>query len=107
MAEHLNRQQRAADRTNNGVDRVPDGIHPRNFISKELEEIEKTSDCNYPRVAEDLERLILWRQRDPVKMDGQSGDKNRQVKVDAGETSQAERDGKKVEFLHGAIIRRS
>ena len=49
----------------------------------------------------------MWRQRDPVKMDGQSGDKNRQVKVDAGETSQAERDGKKVEFLHGAIIRRS
>ncbi len=72
MAEHLNRQQRAADRANHGVNCVPDRIHPWNFVGEELEKIENTGDCNDPGVAEDLERLILWRQRDPVKMDGES-----------------------------------
>jgi len=51
--------------------------------------------------------LILWRQRDPVKMDGQSGDKNRQVKVDAGESGKTKRDRKKIELFHAAKLRRA
>ena len=40
-----------------------------------------------------------------MEMDGQSGDENREIEVDPGQASQAERDGKKVEPFHGGIIR--
>ena len=55
MAQHLNCEQGAADRANNGVNSVPNRIYPWNFISEEFEEIENTSDRDDPRVAEDLE----------------------------------------------------
>ena len=104
MAEHLNRQQRAADRANHGVNCVPDRIHPRNFVREKLEKIENAGDCNDCRVAEDLERLIGRRERDPVEMDGQSSDENREIKVDPGQASQTERDRKEVKLLHAENI---
>ena len=100
VAEYLNCEQRAADRANNGVDRVPDRIYPWDFIGEKFEEIENTSDRDDPRVAEDFQRLILWRQSDPVKMDGESGNENGQVKIDAGERGQTESDSKKIKLLH-------
>ena len=69
MTEHLNRKQRAADGANHGVDCVPDGIHPWNFIGEKFEQIENTGDADDPRIAEDFERLILRRESNPVKMD--------------------------------------
>ena len=104
MTEHLNREQNAADRANHSVHRVPDGIHPWNFISKKLEEIENTGDGDYPRVREDFERLILWRESNPVKMDCESGDKNCQIKIDAGQRGETERDGEQVKLFHARNI---
>src|SRR2546426_9648886 len=103
MTEHLNRQQRAADGANNGVERVPDRIHPWNFVGKKFQEIENASDADDPWVAEDLERLILRRQSDPVKMDGESGNENGQVKIDAGERGQTESDGEEIKSFHGEL----
>src|SRR4029077_891747 len=98
MTEHLDCEQGAADRANDGVDRVPDRIYPRNFICEEFEEIENTSDRDDPRVTEDLERLVLWRQSDPVKMDCKSGDKNGQVKIDTRKRRETESHGEEIEF---------
>ena len=104
MAKHLNRQQYTANWPNDGVNCVPDRIYPGNFISKKLEEIENTGDGDYPRVREDFERLILWRQSDPVKMDCESGDKNCQIKIDAGQRGETERDGEQVKLFHARNI---
>ena len=105
MAENLNREQSAANRANHGVNGIPRGVDPWNFVGEEFEEIEYTGDRNNRRVAQDFERLIGRRERDPVEMDGQSGDENGEIEVDPGQASQAERDGKKVEPFHGGIIR--
>ena len=100
MAQHLNREQSTADRANHGMHRVPDGIHPRNFVGKKFEEIENTGDGDYPRVREDFERLILWRQSDPVKMDCESGNENGQVKINTCKRSKPKRHSKKIKLLH-------
>ncbi len=105
MAEHLNREQSAANRANHGVNGIPGGVDPRNFVGEKFEEIEDAGDRNNRRVAQDFERLIGRRERDPVEMDGQSGDENGEIEVDAGEASQAERDRKEIEPFHGGIIR--
>ena len=39
-----------------------------------------------------------------MEMNGEAGGENRQVKIDAGEASEAESDGKQVQFFHGEII---
>ena len=104
VAKHLNRQQGTANWPNDGVNSVPDRIYPGNFVGKKLEEIENTGDGDYPRVPEDFERLILWRESDPVKMDCDSGDKNCQIKIDAGQRGETERDGEQVKLFHARNI---
>src|SRR5437762_3369553 len=102
MAQHLNREQSTADRANHGMHRVPDGIHPRNFIGEKFEEIENTGNADDPRVTEDFERLILRRESDPVEMNGEPRGKNGEVKIDARERSQAERDSEQIQSFHGS-----
>src|SRR5262249_30716326 len=68
------------------------------------EEIENTGDGDYPRVREDFERLILWRKSDPVKMDCESGDKDCQIKIDAGQRGETERNGQQVKLFHARNI---
>ena len=88
MAEHLNGKQSPADRPNDSVHRVPSRVEPWNFLGKKFQRIDNTSDSNHPGISEDLERLILGRERDPVKMDGESSNENREVKVDTGQAGQ-------------------
>ena len=104
MAKHLNREQSAADRANHGVNGIPRGVDPWNFVGEEFEKIENAGDRNNRRVTQDIERLIGRRERDPVKMDGESGDENGEIQIDAGQASQAERDCKEVKLLHGENI---
>jgi hypothetical protein len=40
-----------------------------------------------------------------MKMNGQAGGKDRQVKIDPGKISQTERDTEQIEFVHTEIIR--
>ena len=96
MTKHLNRKQSAADWANHGVNSVPDGIHPRDFIGEKFEHVENTGDADDPWVAEDFKRLILGRESDPVKMDCESGGKNREVKINTGKRSEAERDAEEI-----------
>ena len=104
MTEHLNRKQSAADRANHGVDCVPDGIHPWNFIGEKFEQIENTGDADDPRVAEDFQRLILRREIDPVEVDCKPSGKNGQVKINACERGEAERDAEEIKPFHGESI---
>ena len=104
VPKHLNGKQRAADRTNDGVDRVPSGVDPRNFVREKFEEIKDSRDDNNHWVAKDFERLICRSERDPMEMNGEAGGKNRQVKIDTGEASQAQGDCKQIQFFHGEII---
>jgi hypothetical protein len=104
MTQHLNREQSTADRANHGMHRVPDGIYPRNFVGKKFEEIENTGNADDPRIAEDFERLILRRESNPVEMNGEPSGKNSEVKVDASEGSQAQRDSEQIKSFHGANI---
>src|SRR4051812_8925061 len=102
MPEHLNRQKRPADRSNDRVNGVPCGIDPRDFVGKKFEEVEDPGDGDDPRLPEDFERLVFGRERDPMEMDGETGDENGEVKIDPGEAGEAERDGDRVESIHGA-----
>lgn len=100
MAEHLNGKQSPADRPNDSVHRVPSRVEPWNFISKKFQKIQNAGDRNDRRVSEDLQRLILRRERDPVEMDGESSNENREVKIDAGQAGQTQRDSKKIQSFH-------
>jgi hypothetical protein len=82
------------------MDGIPHGIHPRYFVGEEFQEIQNTGDGNNPRVAEDLKGLVLRRQRDPVKMNGESGNENSQIEIDTGKRGETERDSKQVQLLH-------
>ena len=96
MAEHLNCKQRAADRANESMHRVPGGIEPWNFVGKKLQKIQNTGNRDDPGISEGLQRLVLRRESDPVKMDGQPGNENREIKVDASQAGQAECNRKKI-----------
>src|SRR5204863_5979409 len=104
MTKHLDRQERAADLPNHGVNRVPGTVDPRDFIGQELEEIKDTSNGDDDRIAQHFERLIRRRQGDPVEMNGKAGGENGEVKINPGEASQTERDPEKINFLHAKII---
>src|SRR2546423_15379537 len=104
MAEDLDREEGATDRPDNGVDRVPGGIDPRDFICEKFEQIQNTGDGNDPWLAKDFERLVLRRERDPMEVNGKTGDEDREIKVDAGEAGEAERHADDVESVHGANI---
>ena len=105
MTEHLNGEERAADRTNDGVNGVPGGVDPRNFIGEKLQEIEDARDRDDGRMAEHFERLILRRERDPMLVNRQTGDENGEVKIDPGEAGETERNPEKVELFHGGNMR--
>ncbi len=105
MPEHLNGKQRAANRTNDGMNGVPGGVDPRNFVGEKFEEIKNARDRYNHRISEHFERLIGRRERDPVEMNGEAGSENRQVKINAGETSEAEGDTEKVKLFHDEIMR--
>ena len=91
ISQHLNREQRAADWAYYRMDGVPDGINPRDFVCEKFEQIENTGDADNPRIAENFERLLLRREIDPVKMNGQPGDENCEIKIDPGKRSETER----------------
>jgi seryl-tRNA synthetase len=89
------------------VNGVPHRIDPRNFIREEFQEIQNAGNCNDPRITEDLERLVLRRKRDPVKVNREAGGKNRQVKIDSRERGKTETDRKKIKSFHEGTIQRS
>src|SRR5216684_7548791 len=100
MAQHLNGKQRAANRADHGVDGVPGGINPGNFVREKFEKIKNARDGDDHGIAQRFERLISRRERDPVEMDGEAGDENGEVEINASETSQAESDAEEMKFFH-------
>ncbi len=84
--------------------RVPGGIDPRNFVGEEFEEIQNAGDGNDDRIAEHFERLISGREDDPVLIDRESGNEDREIKVNAGEAGEAKRDSEQIELFHGEIM---
>jgi hypothetical protein len=86
------------------VNRIPRGIDPRNFVGEKFKEIQNTRDNDDDRIAEDFERLIRRRKRDPMEVNCQSGRKDGEVKINTGETGQAKRDAEKVQPLHDEIM---
>src|SRR4029077_18356778 len=107
MTKHLDCKERAADRPNHSVNGIPHRIDPGDFIGKEFQEIETAGNGDDPRVTEDLKRLVLRRQGNPVKMDSQAGGENRQVKIDPRKCGETERDGEQIQSLHGKNIGRN
>src|SRR2546421_11948977 len=105
MPEYLDGEQGAADRPDNGMDGVPGGIHPRNFVRKKFQEIENAGDRNDPRMPENFERLVIGRERDPMEMNGEARNENGEVKIDTREAGEPERDAQEVESVHGRNIR--
>ena len=101
MTEYLNGKQGAADWANHGVHRVPYRIHPGNLIGEKFEKIKNTRDADDPGIAKDLEGLILRCQCDPVEMDRQPGGKDSEIKIDASQRSETERDSEQVHSFHG------
>ena len=70
MSERLDREERAADWPDNGVDGVPRGIDPRNFVGKKFEHVQNAGEDNDPGLPETSaignsarERSVLWMAR--------------------------------------------
>jgi hypothetical protein len=96
MSEHLDGEKRASDWSNDGMDSVPDGINPGNFIREKLEEKKNTGDDNDDWLAQDSERLILRGKNDPVEMNGKAGGENGEVKIESRQTRKSERDAQEI-----------
>src|SRR5260370_31904236 len=82
------------------MDGVPDRIDPRNFVGEKFEEIEKACDSDNPGIPEHAERLVIGRKGNPMEMDGETGQENGEIQIDACECSETERHSKKIEPLH-------
>ena len=104
-AEDADGEQRAADGADDGVDGVPQRIDPRDFIRKKLQEKKRAGDEEYGGMGEEVERLILRSERDPVLLDGEAGGKHGEVEIQAGERGQTEGDAQKLKLFHGANVR--
>src|SRR5438105_15362047 len=100
MSEHLNGKQRAANRSNYSVDNVPCGIDPRNFVREKFEEIKNAGNDDHGRMAKHFERLVGGPERDPMKMNCQTGGEDGEIKIDSRETRKPERDAETVEPNH-------
>lgn len=100
MTQHLNGQKRAADWADNRVNRIPNGIDPRDFVGEEFQTIKESGNNDNRRMTQEIECLIGGSKRDPVKMDRQTGYKNSQVKIDAGERGEPESNAEKIEPFH-------
>jgi hypothetical protein len=48
--------------------------------------------------------MVSWPKRDPVEMNGEATDEDRQIKIDSGEAGEAKCDSEKVKFFHREII---
>jgi len=81
MSEHLDGEKRASDWSNDGMDCVPDGINPGNFVGEKFEQEKNTGNSDNDWLAQDSERLILRRKNDPVEMNGKAGGENGEVKI--------------------------
>src|SRR4029453_1469080 len=102
-----NPQQCSCNRAKHRMNGVPDRIDPRNFVGEEFQEIENACDGDDPWVAQDLQRLVLRRESNPVKMNCQPGDENCQVKIDSGERGKTQSDREQIEPFHEGTIQRS
>ena len=103
VAENQHAKQRRADGTDGGVHRIPGRINPRNFVGQKLHGEEDTGDRDDPRVGQHLEAGVLRREVDPVEADGQTGEKDNEVKIQAGQGSQAHRHAEKLQDFHAEV----
>ena len=104
MAEDLNCKQSAANRADHRVNGIPCGIDPWNLVGEKFQEVENAGDRNNRRVAQHFEGLIGRRERNPMEMDGQSGDENGEIEIDASQCGKTESDREEVQFFHGESI---
>jgi hypothetical protein len=105
LSKHTNREERPTDRPDDGVDGVPGGIDPRNFIGKKFEAVEGAGDPENERITEHGKRLVGWSEHDPVLVNRKTGQKNRQVKIHPREAREAERDTKQLQLVHEQTMR--
>ena len=96
MSEHLNREQRATDWADHGMDGVPDGIDPRDFVCEKFEKIKNAGNDDHGGMPENIERLVVGTERNPVKMNGEPGRENGEVKIDSGQRSETERNAEQI-----------
>jgi hypothetical protein len=82
--DHCQRQKRAADRADEGVNGVPHRIEPENLVGEEFHEGRQPGRAHHPRIGKDLERLQMLGQRQDLKVHRQTCRQNCQVKAPAG-----------------------
>ena len=105
LAQHPDGKEGAANRPDDGMDRVPGRIDPRHFIGEKFQDVEGAGDPEDEGLAQDGERLVFGREHDPVLVNGETGDEDRQVEIDSGEAGQTERDTEEVKPIHSQIMR--
>ena len=81
VTEHLDREQGAADRSDDGVDGIPRGIDPRNFIRKKFEQKKYAGDGDDEWITQNGERVVGRSECDPVLMNGQASGEHRQIEI--------------------------
>ena len=105
LTQNADRNERATDRPDDGVNGVPRRVDPRNFVREKFQNVERARDPKDEGMAQNGERLVGRTQDDPMLMDREAGNENRQVKINAGEAGEAKRDAEELEVIHGEIMR--
>jgi hypothetical protein len=100
FAEDADGEEAAAYRSNEGVDGIPKGIDPGNFVGKKFEDKEETGSDEDGIISEDGEIGKFIGKGEEVEADGEPGDEGGEVEVDAGEGGEAEGDGEGIEDVH-------
>jgi len=76
-------EQRPANRPDDRMQAIPDGVEPRNFVGEKLCNRAKRTDAKHPRVGKNIKHLQIFRQRHDVEMHRYAGRENGQVKSPA------------------------
>ena len=95
-----------ASGADDGVDGVPEGVEPGDFIGEEFDGEHDGGGGDDPGVSESGEVGVGAGEFDPVESNSQTCDEGGEVEVDPGEGGEAEGDAKLVEQAHGWLFSR-
>jgi len=87
--DHGQCEQRATERPDHGVDRIPDRIEPQNLVREKFRQCPQRADGQDPGIGESVEQLQMFGQADPAQPHCQAGDEHRQIEPPAGNQADA------------------
>ena len=84
---------------------VPGGIDPGHLVGEKFQDIKRARDPQDERVAEHCERLVIGPEHNPMQVNCETSDEDRQVKVNAGQAGKTQGNAEQLDLVHAKIMR--